>query len=111
VLERPLRLESFERQDRWEGQVGDAPQYLARGLHDTNHYVEVRLYFGGPDPAPALLAEAQAMLDGLELPDWGPWKSTTEGARLRRRHPGRAALPRARLRRPVDTPELLSKRL
>jgi hypothetical protein len=32
------------------------------------------LPFGRPDPTAAMRKEAQAMLDGLDLPDWGPWE-------------------------------------
>ena len=36
--------------------------------------VDLRVYFGQPDPGGEMLAEAQAELDRLELPDWGTWE-------------------------------------
>lgn len=36
--------------------------------------IDLRVSFGRPDPTAEMRAEAQAMLDGLVLPEWGPWE-------------------------------------
>lgn len=70
----PFQLDDFERVDLWEGQVRDLPEYRLWGTVDEDTRLDLRVYFGRPDPTPAMLAEAQASLDGLRLPDWGPWE-------------------------------------
>jgi hypothetical protein len=71
----PFSLADFERRPGWEGQVRDLPEYVLWGRVGRQYQVDLRGYFGRPDPTEAMLAEAQAMLDGLELPDWGPWET------------------------------------
>ena len=51
----------------------DLPEYRLWGTIDEDTQLDLRVYFGRPDPSGAMLAEAQAMLNGLELPDWGAW--------------------------------------
>lgn len=70
----PFRLEDFERVDLWQGQVRDLPEYRLWGTVEEDTHLDLRIYFGRPDPTRTMLAAAQAMLDGLELPDWGPWE-------------------------------------
>lgn len=71
----PFSLEDFERREGWEGQVRDLPEYLLLGTVRGQYNVDLRVYFGRRDPTEAMLAAAQAMLDSLELPDWGPWET------------------------------------
>jgi hypothetical protein len=71
----PFSLAEFERRDAWEGQVRDLPAYVLWATFEGQYQVDLRVYFGRPDPTEAMLAEAQAMLNGLELPDWGPWET------------------------------------
>jgi hypothetical protein len=73
--EAPFSLEEFERHPGWEGQVRDLPEYVFWATVERQYQVDLRVYFGRPDPTTAMLSEAQAMLDGLELPDWGPWET------------------------------------
>ncbi|HEX2111030.1 MAG TPA: hypothetical protein VHF67_05710 [Gaiellaceae bacterium] len=73
--EPPFSLDEFERRGGWEGQVRDLPEYLLWGTTEGQYNVDLRVYFGRPDPTAAMLAEAQAMLHGLALPDWGPWET------------------------------------
>jgi len=71
----PFSLADLERRGAWEGQVRDVPEYVLWATVGRQYQVDLRVYFGRPDPTTAMLAEAQAMLDGLELPDWGPWET------------------------------------
>lgn len=71
----PFSLGDFERRAGWEGQVRDLPEYVLWGTVRRQYQVDVRVYFGRPEPTEAMLGEAQAMLDELELPDWGPWET------------------------------------
>jgi hypothetical protein len=71
----PFSLGDFDRRSGWEGQVRDLPEYVLWGTVRRQYQVDLRVYFGRPDPTEAMLAEAQTMLDGLELPDWGPWET------------------------------------
>jgi hypothetical protein len=71
----PFSLGDFERRGEWQGQVRDLPAYVLWATVRHRYQVDLRVYLGRPDPAEATLAEAQAMLDGLELPDWGPWET------------------------------------
>jgi hypothetical protein len=73
--EPPFSLAEFERRPGWEGQVRDLPEYLLWGTVRGQYNLDLRVYFGRPEPTEAMLAEAQTMLDGLELPDWGPWET------------------------------------
>jgi hypothetical protein len=73
--EPPFSLDEFERRAGWEGQIRDLPAYVLWGTARGQYQLDLRVYFGRPDPTEAMLAEAQAMLDGLELPDWGPWET------------------------------------
>ena len=70
----PFRLSEFERVDFWEGQVHDVPEYRLWGTVGEDIHLDLRVYFGRPDPTAAVRDEAQAMLEGLELPEWGPWE-------------------------------------
>jgi hypothetical protein len=72
----PFSLQDFERRAGWEGQVRDLPEYVLWGTVRGQYHVDLRIYFGRPVPTGSMLAEAQAMLDGLELPDWGPWETS-----------------------------------
>ena len=58
----------------WEGQVRDLPEYRLWTRVEGQYDVDLRVYFGRPDPGGEMLAEAQAELDRLELPDWGTWE-------------------------------------
>lgn len=52
----------------------DLPEYRLWGTVHGDAQLDLRVYFGRPDPTPAARREAQAMLDGLDLPDWSPWE-------------------------------------
>ncbi len=72
--EPPFELGTFERYESWEGQVRDIPEYRLWATVDEATTVDLRVLFGRRDPTPAMRAEAQAMLDEVEIPDWGPWE-------------------------------------
>jgi hypothetical protein len=74
VREPPFELDDFEHRASWEGQVRDLPEFILWGTVRGEYNIDLRVYFGRPDPTDAMRAEAQAMLDGLELPEWGPWE-------------------------------------
>ena len=71
----PFSLDDFDARPGWEGQVRDVPEYLLLGTVRGQYDVDLRVYFGRPDPTEGMLEEAQSMLDGLRLPDWGPWET------------------------------------
>lgn len=73
----PFRLDDAEVLPIWEGQVRDIPEYRIWTQVRGQYEVDLRVYFGRPDPTAEMLASAQAMLDLLELPDWGPWPGGT----------------------------------
>ena len=73
--EPPFSLGNFEPRGSWEGQVRDLPEYLLLATVRGEYNLDLRVYFGRPDPTDAMLSEAQAMLDRLELAAWGPWES------------------------------------
>jgi hypothetical protein len=70
----PFRLSDLEHRPMWEGQVRDLPEYVLWRTVRGKYRIDLRVYFGRPDPTPDMRAEAQAMLDRLALPDWGPWE-------------------------------------
>ena len=73
--EPPFSLDDFEPRGAWEGQVRDLPEYLLLATVGGRYNLDLRVYFGRPDPSEAMRSEAQAMLDRLELPDWGAGES------------------------------------
>jgi hypothetical protein len=74
--EPPFRLEEFDQRQSWEGQVDAAvPEYVLWGTIADRQRIDLRVYFGRQDPTKRMLAEAQGMLDGIALPDWGPWET------------------------------------
>lgn len=73
-VEPPFRLGDFERHAGWEGQIGEIPEYRLWGTVRRTYRVEIRVFFGRAQPTPAMLADAQATLDGMRLPEWGPWE-------------------------------------
>jgi hypothetical protein len=74
IVRRPYRLRDFDVQPGWEGQVRDLPKYQLWTQVEGQYEVDLRVYFGSPDPTEDMLARAQGELDRLELPDWGPWE-------------------------------------
>jgi hypothetical protein len=76
VHPQPYQLGDFDIRPNWEGQVGQLPEYLllTRVEGAGGYEVEVRIFFGRPDASSDMLARAQAQLDRLRLPDWGPWE-------------------------------------
>jgi hypothetical protein len=74
VVPRPYRLSDFEIHPGWEGQVRDLPQYRLWTRVEGQYEVDLRVYFGRADPTGDMRERAQAALDRLELPDWGPWE-------------------------------------
>jgi hypothetical protein len=70
----PYRVADLERVIGWEGQVRDIPDYRLWAVTGDRYLLDVRVYFGRAQPTEAMLAEADAMLFGLRLPDWGPWE-------------------------------------
>lgn len=75
TLNPPFTLDQFDRRAGWEGQTRNLPEYVLWATVRRQYQVDLRVYFGRPDPTKAMLAEAQTMLEGLELPDWGPWET------------------------------------
>lgn len=72
----PFRLEEFDRRESWEGQIRpDVPEHVLWGTLGDRQRIDLRVYLGRQHPTEAMLAEAQAMLDGVQLPDWGPWET------------------------------------
>ncbi len=74
VHERPYQLAQFDVNPVWEGQVGDVPEYELLTRVPDQYEVEARIYFGRPIPTPAMRAAAEAELERLRLPDWGPFE-------------------------------------
>jgi hypothetical protein len=73
--EPPFSLAEFEPRGAWEGQVRDLPEYLLQATVRGQYNVDLRVYFGRPNPSEETRSQAQAMLERLELPDWGPWQT------------------------------------
>ena len=73
VRELPYRLAEFTRHDDWEGQVRDVPEYELVTRVPGRYDVNVRIYFGR-EPTAEMRAAAEAALERLRLPDWGPWE-------------------------------------
>jgi hypothetical protein len=74
VHSRPYRLADFEVLPGWEGQIRDLPQHRLWTRVPGQYEVEIRVYFGRPDPTEEMLEGAQGQLDLLVLPQWGPWE-------------------------------------
>lgn len=72
--EPPFSLDDFEPRAGWEGQVRDLPEHLLLATVRGQYNLDLRVYFGQPDPSDAMLSEAQDTIDRLKLPDWGPWE-------------------------------------
>jgi hypothetical protein len=54
--------------------------YRLYGPVDEQYFVDLWVFFGDVDePSAEERARAQAMLDRLELPDWGPWELDGRG--------------------------------
>ncbi|HLE99735.1 MAG TPA: hypothetical protein VI540_07530 [Gaiellaceae bacterium] len=70
----PFRLSDFEHRPMWESQVRDLPEHVLWRTIRGEYRIDLRIYFGRPDPSRQLREEVQAMLDGLVLPEWGPWE-------------------------------------
>lgn len=70
----PYRLADLVRHDQWQGQVRDLPKYVLGAAAWDRHMVELQVYFGQSHPTEEMVAEADAVLRALELPDWGPWE-------------------------------------
>jgi hypothetical protein len=67
--ELPLRLSDADVRSSWEGQVhSDVPEFLLLAWAGGWN-LDVRVYFGSQEPSEETLAEAQAQLDRLRLPD------------------------------------------
>jgi hypothetical protein len=71
ALAAPYRLDTFENLG-FEG----AHHALFRrfGRAGLDMQLELYVFFGRPEPTPVTRAQAETMLAGLELPDWGPWE-------------------------------------
>jgi hypothetical protein len=70
----PYRLSDFVRHAEWEGQVGDVPEYELVRRVPGQYELNVRIYFGRGDPSAEMRDAAEAALERLRLPDWGPWE-------------------------------------
>jgi hypothetical protein len=79
--EPPFDLDDFEVRESWEGQIRDVPEYLLLATVRGEYRVDLRVYFGRPEPTAAMRDEAQAMLDGLELPRWEPYQPTATASK------------------------------
>lgn len=71
---RPSSSRSSSGETTGRGQVRNLPEYRLWGTLEKDTHLDLRVYFGRPHPSKSMRAEAQAMLDGLELPDWGTWE-------------------------------------
>jgi hypothetical protein len=63
-----FELSALGRHAFWEGQVRDIPEHRLWGTLADDTHIDLRVFFGRPDPTPEMRAEAQAVLDELELP-------------------------------------------
>jgi hypothetical protein len=54
--------------------VGNLSEHRLWTRVERQYDVDLRVYFGRPDPTGEMLARAQAELDRLVLPDWGAWE-------------------------------------
>lgn len=78
-VELPLDLRRMQGGIGWEGQVRDISLYRLHGLADDRFHVDAWVFFGGGEPTGEQRALAQAMLDRLEIPDWGRWELDGRG--------------------------------
>ncbi len=76
----PLQLGETHGGPGWEGQVRDLSLYQLFGRVDGEYDINLWVFYGRPEPSPEQRAAAQAMLDGLVLPDWGAWELDGRGA-------------------------------
>ena len=75
----PLRLSDAYGCVCFEG-VPDNWLYRLYGPVDEQYYIDLWVFFGRDDePSAEERTRAQAMLDRLELPDWGPWELDGRG--------------------------------
>jgi hypothetical protein len=78
-LQPPFRLSDFE-DGSFEGLGAENGPRSLRGRH-AGYDVEIWALFGRGQPTNEQLAEAQAELDRLNLPEWPAWESLTSVAR------------------------------
>ncbi len=78
-IQLPLRLADMKGGPGWEGQVRDISLYRLHGLVPERYHVDAWVFFGRAEPSPEQRAGAQAMLDALVMPDWGPWELDGRG--------------------------------
>ena len=76
----PLRLGEMRGGVGWEGQVREISLYRLHGLVPKRYHVDAWVFFGDGEPTPEQRDRAQAMLDRLELPDWGQWELDERGS-------------------------------
>jgi hypothetical protein len=70
----PYDLGDFEVLPAWEGQVRDVLEYRLWTRVEGQYDVDLRIFFGRPEPSAAMVASAQAALERLVLPDWDAWE-------------------------------------
>jgi hypothetical protein len=70
----PLRLAEMQGGPGWEGQIRDISLYRLHGLVPERYHLDAWVFFGDREPTAEHKARAQALLDRLDLPDWGPWE-------------------------------------
>jgi hypothetical protein len=70
----PLTLTQTAGGVGWEGQIREISLYRLYGRVGQQYDVDLWVFFGDGAMTPEQRARAQAMLDRLELPDWGSWE-------------------------------------
>ena len=75
----PLQIGEAKGGFGWEGQVGEIALYRLCGLAGDQYHVDLWIFFGRREATPEQRERAQAMLDRLDLPDWGSWELDGQG--------------------------------
>ncbi|MFN2469522.1 MAG: hypothetical protein ABR583_00720 [Gaiellaceae bacterium] len=74
ALQSPFRLSQLTPRERAGHLPRDLPIHHLFARAPGAYYIEVWLAFGREMPTPEQRREADAMLQALRLPDWGPWE-------------------------------------
>jgi hypothetical protein len=76
----PLQLADASGPSSYEGDVRQTSVARLWGRVGDELDVDLWVFFGRPDPSADQRSRAQAMLDRLDLPDWGAWELDGRGA-------------------------------
>ena len=69
----PLHVEQTRGGPGWEGQVREISLYRLVGRVDEQYDVDLWMFYGRAEPTADQREQAQAALNRLVLPEWGPW--------------------------------------